>query len=269
MLWRHAKDLLTILLNLYVKYQLPTPRFLVGDGSFGNQYYVQLSRKMGLHLISKLKKNAVLLWPASAAERQQCKTKPKKYGKRIDVKKLPAKYLVRTYHDKKKGTLTKIYQLKAYNKRVSKELLNIVVIQEVQLATQKTKAVILFSTDLALAAQKLRQYYQLRFVIEIDFRDAKQYFGLRSFKNVKEQQVTNALQIAVTAKLVGQIYSEQIAKNTATEPYSILDLKTYIRTHHYIQNIIKYMPQVPKDFLSPRNILKIAQNEMIRRKKAA
>ena len=41
----------------------------------------------------------------------------------------------------------------------------------------------------ALAGETLIEYYSLRFQIEFDFRDAKQYWGLEDFMNVKETQV--------------------------------------------------------------------------------
>jgi len=38
--------------------------------------------------------------------------------------------------------------------------------------------VLLFSDDLTLASETLIDYYSLRFQIEFNFRDAKQYWGL-------------------------------------------------------------------------------------------
>lgn len=38
----------------------------------------------------------------------------------------------------------------------------------------------------------LFEYYTLRFQIELDFRDAKRYWGSDNFMNVKEEAVTNA-----------------------------------------------------------------------------
>ena len=58
---------------------------------------------------------------------------------------------------------------------------------------QKYGFVILFSTDLALEGMTLVDYYALRFQIEFNFRNAKQYFGLSDFKSTKSTQVTNAM----------------------------------------------------------------------------
>ena len=52
------------------------------------------------------------------------------------------------------------------------------------LLTQARAHVILFSTDLDLAWEQLIDYYSLRFQIEFNFRDAKQFWGLEDFMNV-------------------------------------------------------------------------------------
>ena len=54
-------------------------------------------------------------------------------------------------------------------------VLNIVIIVKQNLQTGKRAHVILFSSDLDLSADKLIRYYSLRFQIEFNFRDAKQF----------------------------------------------------------------------------------------------
>ena len=43
---------------------------------------------------------------------------------------------------------------------------------------------------------KLIDYYKLRFRIEFNFRDAKQYWGLEDFMNVNKITVDNAVNLA-------------------------------------------------------------------------
>jgi hypothetical protein len=62
-------------------------------------------------------------------------------------------------------------------------LLNVIVIVKSSLKTGRTAKVLLFSDDLSLPYDKLANYYQLRFQIEFNFRDAKQYWGLDDFMN--------------------------------------------------------------------------------------
>lgn len=58
------------------------------------------------------------------------------------------------------------------------ELINIVVMVKINLKTHKRAHVVLFSSDLSLGYENLIDYYRLRFQIEFNFRDAKQYWGL-------------------------------------------------------------------------------------------
>jgi putative transposase len=53
------------------------------------------------------------------------------------------------------------------------------------------------SSDLALAAAQLVEYYLLRFQIEFNFSDAKQHFGLEDFMNVTPTMVNNAANLAM------------------------------------------------------------------------
>ena len=87
------------------------------------------------------------------------------------------------------------YQMVAYHQSFS-EALNSVVVVKTHLKTGKSAQVVLFSTDLDLTADQIVDYYSLRFQIEFNFRDAKQYWGLEDFMNVKSVAVTNAVHLA-------------------------------------------------------------------------
>src|SRR5438874_13458971 len=73
-----------------------------------------------------------------------------------------------------KGIETKIYQMNLWHKKFA-DLLNIVVMVKTNLKTQAVAHVVLFSSDLELPYAQVIDYYRLRFQIEFNFRDAKQY----------------------------------------------------------------------------------------------
>ncbi len=79
-LFRHCKILLTPLMILFQNYQGSKPRFLVGDGSFGNQYYIALVAHYKLHLISKLKRTAKIHLPFTGKRAKGQRGPNKKYG---------------------------------------------------------------------------------------------------------------------------------------------------------------------------------------------
>lgn len=72
----------------------------------------------------------------------------------------------------------------------------VVKVLKTHLKTQQQGHVILFSTDLALTYHQLIDLYSLRFQIEFDFRDAKQFWGLEDFMNISQTAVTNAVNLA-------------------------------------------------------------------------
>ena len=133
-------------------------------------------RQCGLHLISKLRWDAALCLPFEgpyAGSGPHCK-----YGKRLDYHNIHEKYLKST--SIKDGIQTCIYQAQLLHKDFPLPL-NIVIIVKTNLSTQAWAHVNLFSSDLMLPWDKLVEYYSLRFQIEFNFRDAKQFWGFEDF----------------------------------------------------------------------------------------
>ena len=91
--------------------------------------------------------------------------------------------------------------------------LNVAIIVKTNLKTHAQGHVILFSSDLDLACDKLVDHYKLRFQIEFNFRDAKQYLGLEDFMNVKEVPVTNADNFYFFMLNVSQVLIHNVQKD--------------------------------------------------------
>ena len=90
---------------------------------------------------------------------------------------------------------TRLYQVQLLHKEFAHPL-NVVIIIKINLHTQAHAHVNLFSSDLTLGAASLVDYYGLRFQIEFNFRDAKQYWGLEDFMNVTPTGVTKAANLS-------------------------------------------------------------------------
>ena len=95
------------------------------------------------------------------------------------------------------------------------------------------------SSDLALTAAQLVEYYGLRFQIEFNFRDAKQHFGLEDFMNVTATAVNNAANLAMCMVNV----SAKLIADSGGEIQGVRDLKTAIRGRKYVTVILKLLPQ--------------------------
>jgi len=123
----------------------------------------------------------------------------------------------------------------------------------------------LFTTDLNLSYDKILDYYTLRFQIEFNFRDAKQYFGLADFKNYKETQVTNAVNISFFMCNIAYILSEKFKEYFEIENVSILDMKAYYRTEMIGNEAIKLKIEGKKShqFLNPEDIFKLSKYQAV------
>ena len=162
-------------------------RYLVLDGYFGNNNALQMTQQCDLHLISKLRADAALHWHPTQV--QEGRGRPAIYGKRFNPQQIEQKY--RTYSQVDGNIRTEIYQMNLRHKKFP-ELLNVVCILKTNLKTKQQSHVLLFSSDLVLDAEKMVDYYSLRFQIEFNFRDAKQHWGLQDFyecqRNTCEQR---------------------------------------------------------------------------------
>ena len=140
------------------------------------------------------------------------------------------------------GIRTRIYQATLLNREFVSSI-NTVVIMKTNLSTRKQAHVILFSTDLELPYEKLLDYYALRFQIEFNFRDAKQYWGLDDFMNVKQTAVTNAANLSFFMVNFSSVLLRQYRKSNPE--FSVLDLKSHYRRYRYVSEIIKFIPHKP------------------------
>jgi putative transposase len=211
-------------------------KYFVADGEFGNNNTMQMAKQCGLYLISKLHCNSALYFPYSGE--YSGKGAPKKYGYRVKYDKIPKEYLKETKIEK--SIQTDIYQMTLLHKLFPQKL-NVVIIVKTNLKTHAKSHVILFSRDLNLLFDKLIDYYSLRFQIEFNFRDAKQYWGLEDFMNVKETPVTNAVNLAFFMVNLSHALIADVRKYNPF--FGVQDLKAYFRACKYLDETLKLMPE--------------------------
>jgi putative transposase len=220
-------------------------KHIVLDGNFGNYPCTWMITQQSLHIVSKMRHNAALYLPyqGEPPRRGPCK----RYGEKLDYSHLPAENLVETTIED--HIRTEIYHLQAYHHDYP-DLLNIVVIVKTHLTTHKRAHVVLFSTDCALTADKIIRFYRLRFQIEFNFRDAKQYWGLEDFMNVTPLAVTNAVNLAFFMVNLSHIMIQPLRQHHPD--FSVLDLKADFRARRYLAETIKLLPELPQPDLISR-----------------
>lgn len=234
--------------------------YFVYDGALGNNAGLQAVKRAGLYLISKLRHDSKLYFPY--AGEYSGKGKRRKYGERLTLETLTDEHL--KSETVEKNIQTRIYQVQVWHKNFP-ELLNVVIIVKTNLKTGRTAKVLLFSDDLTLASEMLIDYYSLRFQIEFNFRDAKQYWGLEDFMNIKETPVKNAANFSLFMVTFSQILSSKIE---GINRGSMLDLKTVFRARKYTRRIINSLGKNAEEFLIDDRIFQAAEIGRIHAKAA-
>src|SRR6476619_2377201 len=225
--------------------------YLVLDGHFGNHNALDMAQQNNLHLISKLRCDAALYFPYTGP--YAGRGPHRKYGDKAEYDNLPMSSLKETTVEGHMQTC--IYQMSLLHKEFPQPL-NIVIIVKTNLRTQARAHVVLLSSDLALAYAPLVDYYGLRFQIEFNFRDAKQYWGLEGFMNVTPTGVTNAANLALF--MVNVAYCLRADGHSRDPDDSVLDLKADCRGYKYVEETIKMLPEKPEPVLLAKILNRVA-----------
>jgi hypothetical protein len=212
--------------------------YFIFDGELGHNDALQMVRQVGLHLISKLRYTSALYLPYDGP--YSGRGPRRKYGQKLVYQHMPSEYLQSTSIDKE--IKTQIYQMSLWHKKFA-EVLNIVVIVKTHLHTKKTAHVVLFSSDVSLGYAQVIDYYQLRFQLEFNFRDAKQYWGLEDFMSVKERPVYNSANLAMFMVNVSQALIRPM--RTQWPAFSVNDLKAWFRGQKYVVETLQLLPEPP------------------------
>jgi putative transposase len=241
----------TLLLQLLARIGTLIPlTYLVLDGHFGNNAALVMVQHCKLHLISKLRSDSALYLPydGSYAGRGPRRI----YGDKINPHSIPERYLRQSVVAD--GIETRTYQVEARHKSVAQPL-NVVLLLKTNLKTQTQAHIILFSSDLLVSWDKLIDYYCLRFQLEFNFRDAKQYWGLEDFMTTSPTAVENAANLSLFMVNLVERLLQEVRHRHPTD--SVLDLKAYCRGAKYVEETIKLLPETPEPILLERIVAKI------------
>lgn len=246
------KQLATLLVQVPVSY-------LVMDGHFGNNNAMQVVlQSTPWHLISKLRNDSALYFLYDGPQKRNGPRK--RYGDKINYEAIPDKYLVATKQEEAIQTLT--YQTTMLHKSFAQPL-NVVILVKINLETGARAHVVLFSSDLTLDYTKLVDYYVLRFQLEFNFRDAKQFWGLEDFMNVKQVPVTNAVNLAFLMVNLSSVLLRQMRQEHPQA--GVLDLKAYFRGRRYAIETLNLLPESPNTFISEQIVRIVASLGRIHR----
>lgn len=138
--------------------------YIVVDGFYAKQKFIAQALKGKLNVISRLRIDANMQFLFEGTQKRS-QGRRKRFDGKFNLQNIDRLTLVKKEKEKR------IYEGLVYNMTL-KQIIKIVVI-----IGKKGDAVMLFSTDCNLQAQKIMEYYSARFQIELLFRDAKQHAG--------------------------------------------------------------------------------------------
>ena len=128
-------------------------------------------RERDLHLVSKLRCNAVLWVPWTGPPTGR-PGRPRKYAGRFDRARIPDLPAVDLEDEGKRLHHAQLYY------KPFKCLLRVVFVLDIDADPEEARPTILFATDPEMDPERIYRIYRDRFQIEFNFRDAKQHLGL-------------------------------------------------------------------------------------------
>lgn len=250
------EQLLTLAMTLLASIGI-VAAYIVADGAYGSKTYVLICMEQNICLISKLRNTSALYLPYSG--KYKPRGRKRKYGEKIDYTTLNTKseyYHSTIKDDDNSDIFIDIYHFPKIWVKFLPVQINVVVLIATNTRTGKVGRRILFTTDLTLCADLIIEYYSLRFQIEFNFRDAKQYFGLADFRAYKPTQVKNSVGLAFFMVNLTHIIRKEVMDDWKLDFISILDLKSCFRAEKHINRVLYALE---KDFEQFKNKIDIRQ----------
>ena len=146
-------------------------RWVAADGGYSTRTFVEGVRALGLHIVGRLRKDAVLRFRYTGPHARR-PGRRRQFDGRFDRRDL-TRMACTTPEDEK----VDLYH-EALHGRAWQCWLQVVYVLPRGADPQTTEGVLLYSTDPELAPERIFRLYRARFQIEFAFRDAKQHLGL-------------------------------------------------------------------------------------------
>lgn len=196
--------------------------YLAVDAFFSKQLFVDTVVDEGLHIVSRLRKDAYLRYRyvGPHPKRRGRKTV---YAGKVDALAPDESFFRICIEDREQGI--RVYEGEAHVRSL-KRWCRIAIVHYLDDAGEVTGYAIYFSDDLQMDGTQLYTYYKSRFQVEFLYRDAKQYTGLEHHQSRSEQKLDfhfNASLTAVSLAKVAHYLSQPIKERGS---FSMADIKT-------------------------------------------
>jgi len=192
---------------------------LVADAYFSKKPFVDRVLESGLHFISRLRDDSVLMYKYCGKPTGK-RGRPKKYGDRIMVNNLDTKYFDKVVCNEDLTVYSALVYSKAFQRDI--KLAVAVFFKDGQEVARK----LFFSTNLQQEGTQIVCYYRSRFQIEFLYRDAKQHTGLNHCQARSENKLDFHFNASLTAVNLAK-YDWLSTKSGERKPFSMANYKTF------------------------------------------
>jgi len=221
-------DQVARVLHQYALYPL---RYVVTDGYYSKQKFLEGVRAIALHQIGKLRRDANLRYLYDGPPRSG-PGRPKPYDGKVHWSELSRLERVAS------GDEGIVLYTQVVNHVQFKRNVRVVMVVE----TCTNRSALLLSTDIDLAAACLYGYYKARFQIEFLFRDAKQLTGLSDYQARSQAKLAFHFNMSLMAVTFAKLEARQAAHDQLTA-FSMASLKRRYFTQHLIDRILSTLAE--------------------------
>lgn len=214
--------------------------YLSVDGFYSKKKFVDGVVALDLQVIGKLRSDANLRYLYDGP--QKPRGDKRKYDGKVDLSEL--------------DRFSHVRQLEAQLNLYTSVVWHVSLKRQIRLAclvdTRKAGKVgvaLLFSTDVALDAERILEYYKARFQIEFIFRDAKQFTGLCDAQTRDPQRLDFHFNASLTtlnlARYEHQLDRQATDAQLQSEPFSMSTYKRIAFNDHLLERFISQLALNP------------------------
>lgn len=220
--------------------------YLAADAYFAKVGFVERICRTGLHLVSRLRKDARLRY-LYRGPRSGKPGRPREFDGKVDLAKPDLGYFTLSHRDEQVAVYSAVV-----NCPFLKRNIKLAYTQYLDAEGQPAHYKIYFSTDLNLPAWVVAKYYCLRYQQEFLIRDAKGFTGLADCQARSINKIDTHMNLALSAVNVAKV--EQGV--SADEPFSMEDAKVL---HHNQLLIDRFISILPKGIELDKNDPKVRE----------
>jgi hypothetical protein len=207
-------------------------KYLVVDAYFAKSSFLSAMSPTGLHLLTRLRNDAVLRYPYLGPARKG-KGRPAQYAGKMKAKDPDLQYFRPCLQEPDFIAYEACLHAKAF-----KCWLKVVLVHYLDQGGKLKRYQLLACSDTSLAGSDLWLYYHLRFQIEFLYRDAKQFLGLNHCQSRQKKRLHFQFNFALTLLSLVKIVHWLSQPRTQRKPFSMQNIKIHYTNQQLLLRFI-------------------------------